>query len=339
MKPVASIIVLTYNSRPYLDSCLSSLLDQSVPADEYEVIVADNGSSDGSADYVAAHYPAVHVLRFEHNYGFAEGNNRAAQAAGGRYLGFQNVDTVAHHNWLGALLKAITSDPEVKACHPAALPLNGQGQHERHAFIPRGYLSELNSLGCVAFRQISLAQDPFPTLFLAGGSALIDRTLSEELPYIFDPTFFLYNEDTDLGLRINNLGYKVLFVPTAVAYHERHPSRRLYLNRGNLRRAYLVNRNRYLTFYKNMTGPEFLLTVPLLCLGSLDKAWGLDLDWTRRAAYTLGVLPFTLLTLLLAAIHFPAYRHDRRAILSRRAHGRFWLLRELWRRRNWNIEL
>ena len=81
---IASVIVLPYNDKQYLDACLSSLLDQDMPEDDYKTIYANNSSTDDSADFAADRFPTLRVLKFEENYGFAEGNNRAAEAATGR---------------------------------------------------------------------------------------------------------------------------------------------------------------------------------------------------------------------------------------------------------------
>ena len=75
---IASVIVLAYNDKQYLDACLSSLLDQDMPEDDYKTIYANNSSTDDSADFVAEHFPTVRVLRFEENYGLAKDNNQAA---------------------------------------------------------------------------------------------------------------------------------------------------------------------------------------------------------------------------------------------------------------------
>ena len=75
---IASVIVLPYNDKQYLDACLSSLLDQDMPEDDYKTIYANNSSTDDSADFVAERFPTVRTLRFEENYGLKEDNNRAA---------------------------------------------------------------------------------------------------------------------------------------------------------------------------------------------------------------------------------------------------------------------
>jgi GT2 family glycosyltransferase len=329
----ASVIVLAYNDRKYLEACLSSLIDQDMPGEDYEIICADNASTDGSADYVAEAFPMVRLMRFDRNYGFAEGNNRAAAGARGRYIAFQNPDTVVHRRWLPELLKAIESDDEVKACHPAGLPLKAGGDNERQAQPEVGVMCDITRYGYIDFTETQLNGESAATLHVAGGSMLIDSEILDELRYCFDPSYFMYNEDTDLGLRINNLGYKILFVPSAVAYHERAPSRRMVLNRKGLRMAFLVTRNRIITFYKNMGTLEFLLTVPLLTLGSIVKLRTLPIGRGRRIIYALGLIPYTIFSTAMAFVRIPRYGGERRYILSRSRRRRFWLLRELWKRR------
>jgi GT2 family glycosyltransferase len=161
---------------------------------------------------------------------------------------------------------------------------------------------------------------------------LIDGAIADELGYYFDPSYFIYNEDTDLGLRINSLGYRVLYVPSAVSYHQRAASRRTVLNRRGLRMAFLVTRNRFITFYKNMTGLEFLLALPLIFLGSIVKLRTLPMGRLKKVAYGAGLVPFTCFALLMALVRLPRYGAERARILSRRQRDRFWLLKELWSR-------
>jgi GT2 family glycosyltransferase len=89
---------------------------------------------------------------------------------------------------------------------------------------------------------------------------LLDREVVDELDYIFDPRFFAYSEDLDLGLRLNGLGYQVMFVPTAICYH--HREGRAKPSRQTLRRTTLATRNRFLAYAKNMHADELLLALP-----------------------------------------------------------------------------
>jgi GT2 family glycosyltransferase len=340
-RPVASVIVLGYNGKSLLDRCLSSVLDQSFPADHYEVIYADNASSDGSADWVSAHF-TMQVLRFERNLGFAEGNNRAAQQARGRYLLFLNQDTVVHRDWLAEMVRALSSPPlaggkggeapsRIMAGHAAGCPLQA-GDMERQARVRRGFISEVSRFGAVEPVEIDLPDTPIPTLHVGGGSMILDRQVLDELDYIFDPTLFAYGEDLDLGLRLNGLGYRVVFVPTAICYH--HRAGRAEPSRQTLRRTALATRNRFLVYMKNMHAGEFLLALPLLFLGSIAKMGTMVQNPINRVIYGLGLLPFTALYLAAALVRMPRYLPDRRRILERRSqhHPRHWLLQELVQR-------
>jgi GT2 family glycosyltransferase len=329
---IASVIVVAYNDKKYLEACLSSLLDQDMPEGSYEVIYADNASTDGSVSYVEEKFPTVRIIRHDKNYGFAMGNNLAAEYAKGRYICFQNADTVAHRRWLVELINAVQSDPQAKASHAIGLPLHFGRYHERSEPLKRGVMCDLTRFGYVDFTEVEVNQSVLPTLHVAGGSFLVDSEIQDKLRYYFDPTYFIYNEDTDLGIRINNLGYKVLFTSKAPMYHERAAERRTLLNKKSLRMTFLVTRNRFITFYKNMYGLEFLITLPLLCLGTIIKLRTLPMSTMRKVIYALGLIPFTLYSLFMAVIRFPLYTEQRRYILSNRLHPNFWLLKELWRR-------
>ena len=194
-------------------------------------------------------------------------------------------------------------------------------------------MCELTRYGYVDFTENDLSGEWLPTLFIAGGSLLIDTEIFSELKYYFDPSYFIYNEDTDLGLRINNLGFTILYVPSAACYHQRSPSRRTSLSKKSFRMAFLVTRNRFITFYKNMYTVEFLLTLPLIFLGSIIKLRTLPLRWFQRSIYAVGLLPFTFVSLILAVTRFPSYAKNRAYILGTNKRGRFWLLKELWKLR------
>src|SRR6478609_9234815 len=106
-----SVIVLNFNGRQWLDGCLGALAAQRA-APPFEVIVADNGSTDGSIAGLARDHPAVRVLRNGANLGFAAGNNAGAAQAAGQWLVFLNNDTVPEADWLAALCRPLEERPE-----------------------------------------------------------------------------------------------------------------------------------------------------------------------------------------------------------------------------------
>jgi GT2 family glycosyltransferase len=327
----ASVIVLGYNGKDFLAPCLAAVLDQSYPADDYEVIYADNGSIDGSVDLVGKSFPGVRVHRFDRNWGFAEGNNRAAALARGRYLLFLNQDTVVHRHWLAGLVAAMDSDPRVKAGYAAVRPFDAASQ-EREKRLDRAYFNDVSRFGAVDAVEIRLPDQPIATLHVGGGTLILDRQVVDELDYIFDPRFFAYCEDLDLGVRLNGMGCRVVFIPTAICFHRREERTRP--TRKTLWRLGMATRNRFLTYMKNMYADEFLLTLPFLFVGSIVKMNHMVQDPLKQVIYSLGLLPFTAFYLVKAALQLPGYMADRRRILERRSrhHDRHWLRQELAKR-------
>jgi GT2 family glycosyltransferase len=325
----ASVIVLGYNGKDFLERCLASVVDQSYPAENYEIIYADNGSKDDSADFVSKRFPNIRVVRFHENLGFSEGYNQASKFAQGRYLVFLNQDTVAHQQWLAEMVNAMEEhEPEAKACHAVGCPL--YTDVERQKPIESGYISEITRYGTVEPFKLSLSRrEPIPTLHLGGGSMILDSEVINELGYIFDTFLFAYCEDLDLGLRLNGLGYKVLFVPKAVCYH--HREGRAELSKLTIKRTIMATRNRFLVYMKNMYTDEFLISLPYLFVGTVNKMGHMVANPVKKFIYALGLIPFTTLCLSIAIAKLPLYRGDRQRILARRLkhHDHFWLRNEL----------
>src|SRR5688572_7779686 len=101
--PLVSVIVVNYNGRHHLAECLHALERQTLPAGQFETVLVDNGSTDGSIEFVRAHFPRVKVVPLPTNRGFAGGNNVGLAHAAGRTVALLNNDTAAAPNWLAAL--------------------------------------------------------------------------------------------------------------------------------------------------------------------------------------------------------------------------------------------
>lgn len=324
----ASIIIIGYNGKEFLPGCLDSLIDQTFPSNQYEIIYADNASSDNSAEFVEKNYPEVKTIRFDRNLGFSEGNNQAAKFARGRYLLFLNQDTIAHRKWIEAMIKAMSTDPTIVAGHAAGCPLN-TSNIEREYHIDRGFISEITKYGTVEPVEINLTDSLIQTLHIGGGSMILDRKVIDQLDYIFDPGFTAYCEDLDLGLRLNGMGLKVVFVPSAVCYHDREG--RTHPSRITLKRTSLATKNRFLAYIKNMYFDEFLISLPRLFMGSIIKMKNTVRNPVERIIYGIALVPFTALFMIQAFIEIPNYMKDRQRILKRRneVKDRHWLMKEL----------
>src|SRR5438046_5661160 len=114
-RPRVSLIVLNWNGRRHLDACLGSLGALGYPGERLELVLCDNGSKDGSVDHVRSRFPGVRVIALDQNYGFAEGNDRAAEQASGEWIGFLNNDMRVEPGWLANLLVPLAEQPQI-AC-------------------------------------------------------------------------------------------------------------------------------------------------------------------------------------------------------------------------------
>ncbi|MBN1487905.1 MAG: glycosyltransferase family 2 protein, partial [Anaerolineae bacterium] len=209
----ASIIIVAWNGIDYLGPCLDSVLKQDTL--DFEVIVVDNGSTDGSADFVAEHYPQVQLIRNSQNLGFAGGNNIGLRAASGAALVLLNQDTVVHENWLAALLTPLDDPtvgmvgckmlyPDGRIQHAGAYIVDARGtpEHIGRYEDDAGQYDEPRDLECVT----------------AAGVALRRSTLARVGP--LDEGFYpAYFEDTDWCYRVREAGLRVVYWPDAVLTH------------------------------------------------------------------------------------------------------------------------
>ncbi len=149
--PFVSVIVLNYNGKGYLHTCLSSLCNLNYPAQLYEILLVDNGSEDGSVDYVKKHFPRVKVIESSVNLGFAGGNNLGIGKATGDYVALLNNDTAVEQDWLAELVKQCMGDTSVGASTSKMLFMHRflPVQIETTTFCPRkeGQGSDSRHLG------------------------------------------------------------------------------------------------------------------------------------------------------------------------------------------------
>lgn len=212
--PMASIIIPAWNGKAFLADCLNSLLSQDYP--HFEVIVVDNASSDGTPDWVAAHYPQVRLIRNERNLGFAAGVNVGLRAASGEALLLLNQDTLVQPGWLRALVSGLLARPEIgiagskiyywggKAIWHAGIMLidpRMQVEHRGDGEIDQGQYEQLTDVEAVT-----------------GAALAIRRSVLERIG-LFDEDYFVYFEDVDFCLRASAAGFRVVYVPGAIVQH------------------------------------------------------------------------------------------------------------------------
>ncbi|MDE6533764.1 MAG: glycosyltransferase family 2 protein [Muribaculaceae bacterium] len=251
MKKLA-VIILNWNGM--------ALLKQFIPAasrftvgDEADLFVADNGSSDGSLEWLRANYPEVNVIPFEKNYGFAEGYNRAIKATRYPYTILLNSDVEVTEGWWRPLLRFMEENPDVGAAQPKIKSFKDKEYFE-YAGAAGGFLDRLGYPYCRGrlFDCIEKDEGQYDTppvdVCWASGAALIVRTGLYLRLGGLDPKFFAHMEEIDLCCRMHAAGARVCAISDSEVFHVGGAS----LNQGNPQKTYLNFRNNLLLLHKNL---------------------------------------------------------------------------------------
>lgn len=207
-----SVVVLNFNGKHYLHDCLSSLALQT--CGDYEVIVVDNGSYDGSMDYLRSNFPWVRVIRNEENLGFAEGTNSGIRVARGDLILTLNNDTKVDKNFIKHLTKPMFAHADVGMCASKMLLPDGK-INSTGICISRSGAAWDRGMFDPDSGQYNQQEEIFGP---CAGAALYRKKMLDEIG-LFDEDFFLYMEDVDLAFRGRLAGWKCVYVPEAKVYH------------------------------------------------------------------------------------------------------------------------
>jgi GT2 family glycosyltransferase len=208
-----SIVVVNWNGERLLNHCLTALSNQTYP--DCEIILVDNGSSDGSVSLVKANFPAVKIVELAENKGFTGGNAAGVNAASGEFIALVNNDARAERDWLERLFQPMLADPGIGSCASKliiegtdAIDSAGDGLTSAGVGFNRGHWDD-----CTKYCTLE------PVFAACAAAALYRREMLDEIGFL-DSDFFLYDEDTDLSFRAQLAGWKCVYVPSAVAYHK-----------------------------------------------------------------------------------------------------------------------
>ena len=253
-----SVVTVNWNGKSHLSTLLPPLL----ALEPGEVIVVDNGSSDGSQEFLKTRYPEVRLLENRVNRGFAQPCNLGANVARGPCLAFINNDMRPEPAWLTAALEKL----DRRTPCVASRILDWEGRHIDY----NG--SSLHYLGYGLQEDLGLPVEEAPrrdrVLFPCGGAMLVDRKVFLELGG-FDPDFFALFEDVDLGWRLWLAGHRVVLAPGSVVRHRGHATLE---TQAPEKTRYLIHRNALLTIFKNYEEENFRKIVPLAFLLSVKRA-------------------------------------------------------------------
>lgn len=271
MNPIA-VIILNWNGEKLLKEFLPSVVANTDPA-LADVIVADNGSTDGSRRLLRREFPTVKLLEFEENLGFAGGYNRALRETRYRYTVLLNSDVETPPGWLQPLHAFMEGHPDAGACQPKILSYKEKHKFE-YAGAAGGFIDRNGYPYCRGriFDTVEEDKGQYDTpmeIFWATGAALMVRTELYEQAGGLDERFFAHMEEIDLCWRLQLMGKSLWCVPQSHVYHLGGGS----LPAANPRKTYLNFRNNLLLLHKNL--PKGDLRGALLRRRLLDTiAWG-----------------------------------------------------------------
>ena len=252
-----SVIIPNWNGRDLLGPCLESLYRQDF--DDFETILVDNGSNDGSISFVQKNFPQVEIIRFTENRGFSAAVNAGIIASKSYYVALLNNDTEVESAWLKELVAALEANPDVGSVASKLLffadrkTVNSAG--DEFSFFGIAYQRRLTRGDSDLFNESTY-------VFSACAAAALYRKQLFEKIGLFDEAFFAYHEDVDIGFRAQLAGYRCLYVPKAIVYHKYHATS----SRVSSLRLYLIERNKYFVLIKNLPTRLLLLCLPLVAV-------------------------------------------------------------------------
>jgi GT2 family glycosyltransferase len=299
-----TVVVPTLAADETLAECLDSLARQTFR--DFEIIVVDN-----SGRKAVEPRAGIRVISNDKNVGFGAAFNQAFRASAATFLAILNDDASAHPEWLGALLSAVEARPDVGMCASRVL-LASDGRLDSAGMLLCGDGSSKQRGHLEAPEKYPRRQE---VLLPSGSAAFYRREMLEEIG-LFDESFFLYCEDTDLGLRARWAAWECLYVPDAVVEHRYSHS----AGKASALKAYYVERNRLFLAVKNLPWPD-LLSAPFYTLARYF--WHVVYAFQGRGKASefpgaAGQLPIIVLRAHLALLaRFPALWKARRKMKRR----------------------
>ncbi len=266
-----SVVIPNWNGERFLATCLGALNKQTLP--ELEVIVVDNGSSDGSCAFIKAEYPAARLMELGENRGFTGACNIGMGAAAGDYIALLNNDTEVDPQWAAAIVNAFEARPEIGIVASKMLLFD-----QRDRLHTAGDIFTTDGrAGNRGVWELDCGQyDRGEFVFSAcGGAAAYRKSMLEDIG-LLDDDFFFSLEDIDLAWRAQLAGYKVWYAPAAIVYHH------LSATGGGATASYYDGRNGIWLIAKNM--PAALLRKYAWRISRRQAALALDAARAWRGA-------------------------------------------------------
>jgi GT2 family glycosyltransferase len=248
-----AVVILNWNGKEHLEKYLPYLMDFTNP-EEFELIIADNGSSDDSVHFVQETYPLIRIIELDKNYGFAGGYNKALEQVKADIYCLLNSDVRVTKNWTAQVLEIFMKEADVVAVQPKILSDRDWSRFE-HAGAAGGFIDKYGYPFCRGRILNAIEYDKGQynkktDIFWASGACLFIRSKAFWECGGFDADYFAHMEEIDLCWKLKNRGYRILYCPRSKVYHYGGAT----LEYNNPRKLYLNFRNSLWTLYKNYTG-------------------------------------------------------------------------------------
>ena len=284
--PKVSVAMLNYNTRELLEEMIPRVLETNY--ENLELIVIDNGSTDGSSGFLQGRYPNVRCITLEKNYGFAEGYNRGLKGIQTDYLVLLNTDVLVDPNWIAPLIELMEQNSEIAVAMPKILDYRSR-DHFEYAGAAGGWIDYLGYPFCRGriFNSVEKDDGQYDStqeIFWASGAAFFIRPrLFKELGG-FDGSYFAHLEEIDLCWKLKRAGYRIVCVPAAKVYHIGGGT----LEYQNSRKTYLNFRNSLFTILKNESPGKLLWLIPLRLI--LDGIAGIQFLLSGKSSHLRAIL-------------------------------------------------
>jgi GT2 family glycosyltransferase len=256
-----SVIILNWNGRHFLERCLQPLLTQTFQ--DFEIVLVDNGSKDGSVSFLEEHYPQVRLITNQENQGFAAANNQAIRATDSEFVATLNNDTEVTPNWLEELVRAADMADDKTGAYASKMLFTyrpGMIQSAGIALDRAGIAWDWRG----GEKDDPTEQEIVEVFGASAGAALYRRSMLDEIG-LFDEAFFAYLEDVDLAWRAQWAGWKALSVPTARVLHFHSGTGR----EGSRFKNWHLGRNKVWVIVKDYPWPQILWYLPVILLYDL----------------------------------------------------------------------
>ncbi len=211
----ASVIIPNWNGKDLLKDCLDSLLQQTFK--NFEIILMDNASSDGSVEWTVKNYSGVRVIKLDENFGFAKAINEGVKASKAKYVVFLNNDTETDKQWLKNLVKCAENHPEVISVNSKLLNFSDRKKIDGLGIL----INEVGQARSIGWNETDTGQyQKEKYIFGATGGASLFKRLDFIKVGLFDENYFMYSEEVDFAFRAQFQGYKSIHCPGAIVYHK-----------------------------------------------------------------------------------------------------------------------